>query len=190
MIDSYSFKNVKLFNEGDLRDSTNKLFQSMEKEIDDLSNEEIMANDLDILANNFYEKFKITLPVIGDEEIDLASVKQQKIQKRSNFYADPFSRNGRCGYREVDGIVLQFYFPYVGDSLVFRRRASSFSLSSYPNITIDEDERLICFTRSESFSDIDDVLALQKKVRESITKDLESIRAGIRSSPNLCVNSL
>lgn len=59
--------------------STN--IQKMVAKVDSFKNEEIMANDLEILASNLYEEFRIEPVEITDEEFDKRHIEQAKIKK-------------------------------------------------------------------------------------------------------------
>ena len=63
--------------------------QKMVAKVDSFKNEEIMANDLEILASNLYEEFRIEPVEITDEEFDKRHIEQAKIKKR----IDPFFRD-------------------------------------------------------------------------------------------------
>ncbi len=64
--------------------SSNK--QKMVAKVDSFKNEEIMANDLEILASNLYEEFRIEPVEIMDEEFSKRHIGQAKIKK----WIDPF----------------------------------------------------------------------------------------------------
>ena len=124
---------MKPYNDYDLYRVLDKQWESVVKKIDELSNEETMANDLDILAENMYQEFFIEPLIIHDEDLSRRSIKQGKIQ----VYIDPFFRDITDNeYIEVDGIVGIFSYPFEGDPDLFKCRASTFSLSGYPEITI------------------------------------------------------
>ena len=53
--------------------------QKMVAKVDSFKNEEIMANDLEILASNLYEEFRIEPVEITDEEFDKRHIEQAKI---------------------------------------------------------------------------------------------------------------
>lgn len=113
--------------------SSNK--QKMAAKVDSLKNEEIMANDLEILASNLYEEFRIEPVEIMDEEFSKRHIGQAKIKKRTDpFLQDFYGKE----YTEVDGIVMIFYFPFTGEEDLFKCHASTFLLSGYPDISINQ----------------------------------------------------
>lgn len=109
--------------------------QKMVAKVDSFKNEEIMANDLEILASNLYEEFRIEPVEIMDEEFSKRHIGQAKIKKWIDpFFREPYGKE----YVEVDGIVMIFYFPFMGEEDLFKCRASTFSLGPYPNISINQ----------------------------------------------------
>lgn len=145
----------------------------MAVKVDSLKNEEIMANDLEILAGNLYEEFRIEPVEIMDEEFSKRHIGQAKIKK----WIDPFFRDydGR-EYVEVDGIVMVFYFPFTGDKDLFKCRASTFSIGGYPDISISQG--FISFRYEYSLDEMKSENAKDKAL-ETLEYDLEKIRNGI-----------
>ena len=123
------------FNDWDLAIVLGAKKQEMVEKIDAFKNEEIMANDLEILASNLYEEFRVEPVEIMDEEFNKRHIKQAKIKKWIEpFYRDSYGKE----YVEVDGIVMIFYFPFTGEEDLFKYRASTFSWGPYPNISISQ----------------------------------------------------
>lgn len=165
---------MKPFRDYNLSDVIRGQWVAAHKKIDSMSNEEIMANDLDILADNIYQEFFIEPVEIFEEDFSKRSITQGKIKQ----YVDPMWRDYRNKeYIDVDGIIGNFYFPYQGDSDLFRCRASTFSLSVYPEIIIQKD--YISFRIEKS---LDEMKASDSKGRllESIKHSVDSIRSGIK----------
>ena len=126
---------MKPFRDYDLRQVIANQWATVNKKIDTMSNEEIMANDLDVLAENIYQEFFIEPVTIFEEDFSKRSIKQGKIQK----YIDPFFRDySDREYVEVDGVIAEFYFPFTGEADLFKCRASTFSMGVYPEITVNK----------------------------------------------------
>ena len=169
---------MKPFQEYDLSKVITKQWAVIRKKIDTMSNEEIMANDLDILAENFYQEFYIEPVTVFEEDVSKRSIGQGKIQK----YVDPFFRDFyQNEYIEVDGIIAKFYFPYVGDKTLFQCRASAFSLGGYPEITVDQNTVLFCLERS--LSEMKN-LSAKEELLKSLESSLKEIREGISHANN------
>lgn len=104
--------------------------------IESLTNDEIMSNSLDILANNIFEEFYIVPINLAQEDVSKRSVIQKKITR----YIDPIFRDfsGRESV-EVDGVCASFYYPYTGEKDLFKCQASTFTTGGYPDIRIEND---------------------------------------------------
>lgn len=141
---------MKPFQDYDLSKVLDEQRQKIHKKIDSMGNEEIMANDLEILAENIYQEFFIEPVEIYEEDFSKRVVRQGKIQK----YVDPFfSDYHKREYVEVDGIIASFSFPYTGESELFKCRASTFSLSGYTEIQLSKKDISIKIERSLSEMD-------------------------------------
>ena len=159
---------MKPFRDYELSKVIANQWAAVHKTIDNLSNEEIMANDLDILAENIYQEFFIEPVIIDEEDFSKRSVKQGKIRR----YVDPFLRdNAGKDYVEIDGIIASFYFPYQGDQTLFQCQASTFSVGGYPEITLDSETVSFHFERSLSeMKNTDDKDSLIISVEHSLEK--------------------
>ena len=173
---------MKPFQDYELRKVIANQWAAVHKKIDNLSNEEIMANDLDILAENIYQEFFIEPVTIYEEDFSKRSVKQGKIMK----YVDPFFRDySGKEYVEVDGIIASFYFPYQGDQTLFQCQASTFSLGGYPEITLDK--KTVSFHIERSLSEMKNISA-KDNLLKSLEHSLNEINNGL-SYANRDVNA-
>ena len=166
------------FRDYDLRQVIANQWSAVNKKIDAMSNEEIMANDLDVLAENIYQEFFIEPVTIFEEDFSKRSIKQGKIQK----YIDPFFRDysGR-EYVEVDGVIAEFYFPYTGDSVLFKCRASTFSMGVYPEIAVNK--TTVSFRIERSLSEMNNAKA-KDNLLGSLDHALKEIRDGLSYANN------
>ena len=164
---------MKPFRDYELSKVIAKQWAAVHKKIDNLSNEEIMANDLDILSENIYQEFFIEPVTIYEEDFSRRSVKQGKIMK----YVEPFFRaySGK-EYVEVDGIIASFFFPYQGDQTLFQCQASTFSMSGYPEITLDN--KTISFHIERSLSEMKSADA-KDSLLKSVEHNLSEIKRGL-----------
>ena len=164
---------MKPFHDYDLRKTLENQSASVHKKIDSLSNEEIMANDLGVLAENIYQEFFIEPVVIYEEDFTKRRIEQGKIRK----YIDPFFRDEYDKeYVEVDGIIATFYYPYTGETDLFRSRASTFSVSDYPEITVNNET--ISFRVERSLSEMNKQNA-KEELLKSLAHSLKMVRDGI-----------
>lgn len=151
-----------------IQNQTSKLCERVEK----YSNDEIMANDLNLLADNCYEQFFIEPIDIREEEFDKRSIVQGKIKR----LVDPFWRDVRGQeYVLVDGLSLTFYFAYSGDSNLFKCQASTFSLSGYPEMELLNDYLVLNYEvpLNQMQSDAD-----KEKLMKQVERDVSSIKQG------------
>ena len=164
---------MKPFSDYDLSQVIAGQWQAVNKKIDTMSNEEIMANDLEILAENIYQEFFIETVQIYEEDFSKRSIKQGKIQK----YIDPFFRDysGR-EYVEVDGIIATFCYPYTGDKTLFQCRASTFSLGGYPEISVND--TFISFQIERSLNEMNNENA-KENLLKSLDHCLQEIKNGL-----------
>lgn len=151
--------------------SSNK--QKMEVKVDSFKNEEIMANDLEILASNLYEEFRIEPVEIMDEEFSKRHIGQAKIKGRIDpFLQDFYGKE----YTEVDGIVMIFYFPFTGEEDLFKCHASTYSLSGYPDISISRG--FISLRYEYSLNEMQREGAKDNALKR-LERDIKDIRDGI-----------
>ena len=173
---------MKPFQDYNLSNVIANKWTDVNKKIDAISNEEIMANDLDVLAENIFQEFFIEPVTIFEEDFSKRSVRQGKIQ----IFIDPLFRlySGR-EYDEVDGVIAEFFFPYTGTSELFKCRASTFSMGLYPEITLNKSTVSFRFERSLSEMKNSNV---KDNLLKSLEHALNEIRNGI-SYANQDVNA-
>lgn len=164
---------MKPFRDYDLSQVITNQWATVKNKIDKMSNEEIMANNLDVLAENIYQEFFIEPVTIFEEDFSKRSIKQEKIQK----YIEPFFRDySGKKYVQVDGIIAEFYYPYTGDPNLFKCRASTFSVSGYPEITVNKET--VSFHMECSLSEMNNANAKDNLLR-NLEHALKEIRDGI-----------
>lgn len=169
---------MKPFRDLDLSQVIANQWAAVNKKIDSLSNEVIMANDLDVLAENIYQEFFIEPVTIFDEDFSKRSVKQGKIKKA----VDPFFRSySSREYVEVDGVITTFFFPYTGESDLFKCRASTFSMGGYPEITVDK--KTVSFRIERTLSEMKQANA-KENLLGSLEGSLKEIRNGLSYANN------
>ena len=164
---------MRPFRDIDLGSSLNSNKQKMAAKVDSFKNEEIMANDLEILAGNLYEEFRIEPVEIMDEEFSKRHIGQAKVKKRIDpFLQDFYGKE----YTEVDGVVMIFYFPFTGEEDLFKCHASTYSLSGYPDISISRG--FISIRYEYSLSEMQSESAKDSALKK-LERDIKDIRDGI-----------
>lgn len=163
---------MRPFHDYDLSKVIQNQVSKLGEQIERYSNNEIMANDLDLLADNCYEQLYIEPIDISEEELDRRSIIQKKIKRQ----VDPFWRDIRGQeYELVDGFSLTFYFAYSGDSILFKCKASTFSLSGYPEMELRNDYLVLNYEvpLNEMQSDAD-----KERLMKKVEGDVSSIKQG------------
>lgn len=164
---------MRPFRDIDIGMSLNSNKQKIAAKVDSFKNEEIMANDLEILAANLYEEFRIEPVKIMDEEFSKRHIGQAKIRKRIDpFLQDFYGKE----YTEVDGIAMIFYFPFVGEEDLFKCYASTYSLSGYPDISISRG--FISLRYEYSLNEMQSENAKDSALKK-LERDIKDIRDGI-----------
>ena len=118
---------MKPFKDIDLGRTLDNQRRALEEKVNLFSNEEILANSIELLASNLYEEFYIEPVTILEEEFPKRSIKQGKIKRLANLFFR--ASYGSDEYVEVDGIIMKFYFPFTGEADLFKCQASTNSLS-------------------------------------------------------------
>ena len=98
---------IHAFKDFDLHKVFELQIEKLQIRIESFTDDEIMANDLELLADNCYEEYYIEPLEIGSEEFGQRDIKQSKIKK----WVDPFFRvRSQSEFVEVDGYIVTFYY--------------------------------------------------------------------------------
>lgn len=151
---------------------SNQKAKAMQR-IDSMSNAEIMANDLEILAENIYQEFYIEPVLVFDEDYSKRHIKQGKIRKLADFF-DRYDFDSR--YVEVDGIIASFVYPYCGDIELFSTYASTRSLSGYPDITLNDQSFTVKIEKT--LREMEQPNAKEELIRE-VERNVNKIKSGL-----------
>lgn len=163
---------MKPFTRGKLLDVFEANNQKLKDYINKYSDDEIMANDIDLLAENCYEALKMENISIGTEDMSMRSVQQTKINKMLSEFDRHFYGHE---YVTVDGAMLKFYYTFQGDSSLLHYQPSTFTLS-YPEIGIEG--RYIVFEYSMPLSELSSDND-KKSLENRLNSDLSVIRNNI-----------
>ncbi len=164
---------MKPFGDYELRNILGNQYKAINEKIEKLSNEEVMANDQEVLTENLYQEFYIEPITVEEEDFEKRSIVQGKIRK----YLDPFFRTMyEKEYVDVDGIIASFYYPYYGEDDLFKCRASTFSLGVYPEITLHKGYLIIKAERALNEMNGE---GAKDKLLSAIKNDLDDIKQGL-----------
>lgn len=169
---------MKPFRDIDLSRSLVASKEKMKAQIDSFTNDEIMANDIELLADNLYEEFYVQPVVIYDEDLTRRKVSQSKVRRCVDpYYRDIYGRE----YIDVDGFEMLFYFPFEGEVDLFKCQASTFSLSGYPDITIQSGAIMLKYEKTLQEMEKEGAV---ESVMKAVEQDLKRLRSGIDYANN------
>lgn len=182
---------MKPFNDYELRVLFDERKESIRDYIMSLSDEDILSEQDEIIANNMYEQYRFVPVIIEDEIIENRNISKIKIQKYNQFYSTMDSYYDEPKYFMIDGVEVISTFPYTGEELLFRCQASTFSLSGHPEINlysnylkISASETLDIMNKEENkellFNNIKRDLEHLKKYIEYCNRDIESFNNSIK----------
>lgn len=114
----------------DLQQVLSLRLRDLHDDIDSLTDDEALANDEDLLVENYYAKYEMEPLVIDDEDVTKRSLGRAIVTITDTF------RYNIDGPTEVDGFEASFSYPFSGDPSLFECRASTFSTSGYPDAEI------------------------------------------------------
>ncbi len=163
---------MKLFRDYELRRLFEDTLQRVSARIERYTNDEIMANDLQILCANLYEEFKIAPVSILAEDVGKRTFKQGKVNKFLSAYQ---SWDGPK-IIVVDGAILRCVYQFEGSAILFQCQGSTFSLSGYPDIEVGNGE--IVLEYHYAIQDIDKP-TWNDEVEKRKAADIESVRQGL-----------
>lgn len=119
-----------LFWEKDLSQVLSLRLRDMHDEIDSLTDDKALANDIELLVGNYCARFEMDPLVIMDEDVTKRTLKRARVTITDRF------RYNISGPTEVDGLEATFAFPFSGDASLFECQASTYSVSGYPDAVI------------------------------------------------------
>ncbi len=146
--------------------------KSIQNKINGFTNEEIVANDIEILAENLYQEFFIYPVIIHEEDYEKRAIRQEKVSKYVDSFTDGYPFSGNV---DVDGVIVEFYYPFDGTQELFKCRANTYILGAYPKIEISNG--YVIFRISKT---IDEAKHIGKdKLISEIESSLRKIQSGI-----------
>ena len=164
---------LKPFKDLNLRNVIASKLIQIKAEVDNYTNDEILANDLELLADNLYEEHYIPLVDIYEEDITRRDVKQTLVTRRLyQFDRDIYQRDSV----EIDGFEFSFFYPYEGETDLFKCQASTVSCSLYPDIILRDG--FIIFKYEKTISEMSEAKAKETLIK-TVERDIESIKRGI-----------
>ena len=121
---------MELFNTYTLRSVFEERLSKIDADIERYTDEQIFANDIEVLALNLCESHRIDPVEIIDGETS-----RPKIDKCKITYKNPGVRFwGNEGPVVVDGVRLTFTVPFTGSQFLFRCQGSFHTYAAYPDL--------------------------------------------------------
>ncbi len=164
------YGNMSPFREGDTFSTFRNLIENIVREIDALDNEYVLkASDTEL--EDYYVSKVLIDPIVVDSENYYVD-NQQSIKKDVSH---DFDRMAFRGERiVVAGTQLDIAMHFSGDPMLWRIRASSFSMSGYPEINIKDDK----ITFSVNFADDS---ADPERLKQQIESNVKSLAGAVQN---------
>lgn len=162
------------FRDYELSEYFQNIKDKISKEIDNFSDDKILGNSIDLLAENIYQENYIDQIIIHDEDKSLRG-KDRKITRK---YIHPIDRDfyDNDAYRDVEVASFSFSYPFNGNANLFKYRASTFSMSGYPEILIMDNT--ITISIDKEYREIEDDSGI-KSILDSANKSIGKIKDGV-----------
>lgn len=168
------------FNDGDTFATFRNIVDKVTQEIQALENEYVLKASLTELENYYIEKVIIHPLVLHTD--------QYYIENQSGTQIDvshDFSRAVFPGQRAVvRGTRLDIAIPYDGDSILWRIRASTFSLSGFPEIEMRDDTIVLTVSFPDDAADPDQLKADIDRSIKSLADAVKNLSRDVESHNN------
>lgn len=162
-------RNRSLFWEKDLSQVLSLRLRDMHDEIDSLTDDEALANDIELLVGNCCAKFEMEPLIIMDEDVTKRILKRARVTITDRF------RYNISGPTEVDGFEATFAFPFSGDASLFECQTSTYSVSGYPDAVVQRG--FVCLSYAYPIAELKGDGA-EEKFLSRANGDLEDLRRG------------
>lgn len=158
-----------------LSDFFTQLKQKILSEIDNLSNDIVMANPIEDIVKNFYSKYSIELIELSDEENN-REIKEEAVRKYNPFYSrgSYFEKE----YYEVPGFTVKFSHNINGSINLLSYHARTYLMWHPDNININNNTVILEYSEALN-DDIDDIM---KKIMDSYNHDLKNLKDVINNT--------
>ncbi len=155
-------RNQQLFSECSLGDYLRQTIFSLEKEIKDLSLEQINGVDEKDLLDQLVMKYQISAPILDEGKIDI-NAQEATVSVNRQFGFDD-------GPVDVPGLSITVRIPFSGFGDLFRCRASTHSMSGTPCAEIEGGHLVLYYETIEK--DAEKIKGLWKSDIGSIKQNL------------------
>ncbi len=146
---------MRPFREGDSHSMFMHLLDSITSEISALNNEYILKASISELEDHYISKALIDPIVLHTKDKYIKNQSGTKIEIRNDFSRSVFP--DQVYYAQ--GTKITIAIPFEGDPQLWKVRASTFSLSGYPEITIIQNEIQFNISFADDSSNSDQILS-------------------------------
>jgi len=165
------------FREGDSHTTFRNIIDSVTREINSLDNEYVLKASQSELETHFVDKVLINPLVIHSDKQYIKNQSGTEIDVSNDFNRAIFP-----GERAVvRGTKIDISIPFEGDPMLWKIRASTFSMSGYPEIDILNNE--LVFSISFPDDSVD-----QNRIRSEIERNIKSLEDAVSYIKNDVVN--
>lgn len=156
---------LTLFSDADLGGSLTGREQEWSKEIDSLSESQILETSPEELRDYFVEKYRVE-PIVLDESAIQMDYGEAQVDVSRRFEYGIFDRNGPY---YITGTRITFYVPFEGDRALFKCQASRFMLSP-PRADVRGNELVFVYEGTTRDA---------RGVKEQFDQDLNSVKENL-----------
>jgi len=158
-------ENMQPFRNGDSFTTFRAHMQKILSEINSLDNDYVMSSSKVELEEHYISRARI-------EELEL-DVEGRYLDNKQSVQITTYDHFDRRPFK-VPGTEIELHIPYIGDKGLFDIRASTYSLSGYPDITVNDREVIMKVSYQDSNAD-------GEKVKRSMESDLKSIADAVKN---------
>ena len=165
------------FRDGDTHDTFRNIIERVTKEIQSLENDYMLKASQAELEDYYVEKVLIRPLILHKDQYYIVNQAGTKIDVSHDFRRAVFPGEKAI----VQGTRLDIAIPYEGDSDLWRIRASTFSLSGYPEIEVRDNEIILTVSFPDDSpdptkmkSDIDRQISSLAKAVNYLSRDVEN----------------
>lgn len=174
------------FKDGDTFTKFRNLVENVTNEIESLDNEYVLKSSQTELEQYFIEKVLIDPLVLHTNE--------RYIKNRSGTQLDvshDFRRAIFPGEKAVvEGTKIDIAIPFEGDPMLWRIRASTFSMGGYPEINIRDNEVIFSISFPDDSVESDRLLADIDSITKSLEGAVGHLKRDVDNHNNLAPNTI
>lgn len=178
--------NMQPFREGDTYATFRNLVESVTKEINALENEYVLKSSPAELEKFFIDKVVIDPLILHPDNRYIKDQYGTKIDVTHDFRRGIFAGESAV----VKGTKLEIAIPFEGDPFLWKLRASTFSMSGYPDIDIHNNEIVFSITFPDDSADADRLRTEIERYTKSFVDAVNYVKNDVISHNNTAPNTI